>query len=152
MGSSPGSNRFLRMVFPKVVLLGNTILKNLFEPGEDPMGAMIRIKNMPFKVVGTLEAKGYDTRGNDQDDVVFIPFTTAERKIIGTKFLGSIGAGYLSAESPEQMAQVVDEVQRVLRQRHKLRPDQDDDFTVRNQIDIRSEERRVGKECRSRWS
>ncbi|OLD39328.1 MAG: hypothetical protein AUI21_06225 [Nitrospirae bacterium 13_1_40CM_2_62_10] len=120
----------------KVVLLGNTILKNLFEPGEDPMGAMIRIKNMPFKVVGTLEAKGYDTRGNDQDDVVFIPFTTAERKIMGTKFMGSIGAGYLSAESPEQMAQVVDEVQRVLRQRHKLRPDQDDDFTVRNQIDI----------------
>jgi len=120
----------------KVVLLGNTILKNLFEPGEDPMGAMIRIKNMPFKVVGTLDAKGYDTRGNDQDDVVFIPFTTAERKIMGTKFMGSIGAGYLSAESPEQMAQVVDEVQRVLRQRHKLRPDQDDDFTVRNQIDI----------------
>ena len=120
----------------KVALLGNTILKNLFEPGEDPMGATIRIKNMPFKVVGTLDAKGYDTRGNDQDDVVFIPFTTAERKIVGTKFLGSIGAGYLSAESPEQMAQVVDEVQRVLRQRHKLRPDQDDDFTVRNQIDI----------------
>jgi len=120
----------------KVALLGNTILKNLFEPGEDPMGATIRIKNMPFKVMGTLEAKGYDTRGNDQDDVVFIPFTTAERKIVGTKFLGSIGAGYLSAESPEQMAQVVDEVQRVLRQRHKLRPDQDDDFTVRNQIDI----------------
>ena len=120
----------------KVALLGSTILKNLFEPGEDPMGATIRIKNMPFKVVGTLEAKGYDTRGNDQDDVVFIPFTTAERKIMGTKFLGSIAAGYLSAESPEQMAPVIDEVQRVLRQRHKLRPDQDDDFTVRNQIDI----------------
>jgi len=120
----------------KVALLGSTILKNLFEPGEDPMGATIRIKNMPFKVVGTLEAKGYDTRGNDQDDVVFIPFTTAERKIMGTKFLGSIGAGYLSAESPEQMVPVIDEVQRVLRQRHKLRPDQDDDFTVRNQIDI----------------
>jgi len=120
----------------KVALLGSTILKNLFEPGEDPMGATIRIKNMPFKVVGTLEAKGYDTRGNDQDDVVFIPFTTAERKIMGTKFLGSIAAGYLSAESPEQMAPVIDEVQRVLRQRHKLRPGQDDDFTVRNQIDI----------------
>src|SRR3989442_2249527 len=120
----------------KVALLGNTILKNLFEPGEDPVGATIRIKNMPFKVVGTLEAKGYDTRGNDQDDVVFIPFTTAERKIMGTKFMGAIAAGYISAESPEQMAQVVDEVQRVLRQRHKLRPDPDADFTVRNQIAI----------------
>jgi putative ABC transport system permease protein len=120
----------------KVVLLGNTIVKNLFEPGEDPVGSTIRIKNMPFKVVGTLEAKGYDTRGTDQDDVVFIPFTTAERKVMGTKFLGSIGAGFLSAESPEQMPQVIEEVKRILRQRHKLRPAQEDDFTVRNQIDI----------------
>jgi len=120
----------------KVVLLGNTIVKNLFEPGEDPVGSSIRIKNIPFKVVGTLDAKGYDTRGADQDDVVFIPFTTAERKVMGTKFLGSIGAGFLSAESPEQMPQVVDEVKRILRQRHKLRPEKDDDFTVRNQLDI----------------
>ncbi|HZC68754.1 MAG TPA: ABC transporter permease [Nitrospirales bacterium] len=119
----------------KVVLLGNTIIKNLFEPGEDPVGATIRIKNIPFRVVGALDAKGYDTRGSDQDDVVFIPFSTAERKVMGTKFLGSIGAGFLSAESPEQMAQVVDEVKRILRQRHKLRPDQEDDFTVRNQLD-----------------
>src|SRR5438093_13769470 len=99
----------------KVALLGNTIVKNLFEPGEDPVGASIRIKNMPFKVVGTLEAKGYDTRGSDQDDVVFIPFTTAERKVMGTKFLGSIGAGFLSSESPEQMPQVVEEIKRGLR-------------------------------------
>jgi len=120
----------------KVALLGSTIVKNLFEPGEDPIGSTIRIKNMPFKVVGTLEAKGYDTRGSDQDDVVFIPFTTAERKLMGTKFLGSIGSGFLSAESPEQMPQIVEEIQRVLRQRHKLRPAQDDDFTIRNQIDI----------------
>jgi len=120
----------------KVALLGNSVFKNLFEPGEDPVGATIRIKNIPFKVVGVLDAKGYDTRGADQDDVVFIPFTTAERKIMGTKFLGSIGAGFLSAESPEQMSQIVEEVKRILRQRHKLRPAQDDDFTVRNQIDI----------------
>jgi putative ABC transport system permease protein len=68
--------------------------------------------------------------------VVFIPFTTAERKLMGTKFLGSIGSGFLSAESPEQMPQIVEEIQRVLRQRHRLRPAQDDDFTIRNQIDI----------------
>ena len=119
----------------KVALLGNTVIMNLFEPGEDPVGATIRIKNMPFKVVGALAAKGYDTRGTDQGDVIFIPFSTAERKIMGTKFLGSIGAGFLSAESPEQMAEIVEEVKRVLRQRHKLRPDQDDDFTIRNQLD-----------------
>ena len=119
----------------KVVLLGNTVVKNLFEPGEDPMGATIRLRNIPFKVVGVLDAKGYDTRGTDQDDIVFIPFSTAERKVMGTRFMGSIGAGFLSAETPEQMAQIVDEIKRVLRQRHKLRPNQDDDFTVRNQLD-----------------
>jgi putative ABC transport system permease protein len=120
----------------KVALLGSTITKNLFEPGEDPVGATIRIKNLPFRVVGALDAKGFDTRGNDQDDMVFIPFTTAERKIMGTKFLGSIGTGYLSVESPEQMADVVEEVKRVLRLRHKLPPAQDDDFTVLNNLDI----------------
>ncbi|MBI3809199.1 MAG: ABC transporter permease [Nitrospirae bacterium] len=119
----------------KVVLIGHTVAENLFGPGEDPVGATIRIKNIPFKVVGKLIAKGYDTRGSDQDDVVFIPFSTAERKVMGTKFMGSIGAGFLSAETPEQMAQIIDEVKRVLRQRHKLRPNQDDDFTIRNQLD-----------------
>ncbi len=120
----------------KVVLLGKTVVDNLFESGEDPVGTTIRMKNMPFKVVGTLASKGYDLMGTDQDDVVFIPFSTAERKVMGTRFLGAIGAGFLSAESPEQMDGVVEEVRRVLRQRHKLRPDRDDDFTVRNQLDI----------------
>lgn len=120
----------------KVALIGSTVAENLFGPGEDPVGATIRLKNIPFKVVGKLIAKGYDTRGSDQDDVVFIPFSTAERKVMGTRFLGSIGAGFLSAETPEQMAQIVDEVKRVLRQRHRLRPTQDDDFTVRNQLDL----------------
>jgi len=119
----------------KVVLIGKTVADNLFGPGEDPVGATIRIKKLPFKVVGTLVAKGYDTRGSDQDDVVFIPFSTAERKLMGAGFLGVIGAGFLSAESPEQMAPVVGEVARVLRQRHHLRPNQEDDFTVRNQLD-----------------
>lgn len=120
----------------KVVLLGKTVVDNLFESGEDPVGTTIRMKNMPFKVVGTLASKGYDLMGTDQDDVVFIPFSTAERKVMGTRFLGAIGAGFLSAESPEQMDGIVEEVRRVLRQRHKLRPDRDDDFTVRNQLDI----------------
>jgi putative ABC transport system permease protein len=119
----------------RVALIGNSVRENLFEPGEDPVGAMIRVKNIPFKVVGLLDAKGYDTRGTDQDDVVFIPFTTYERKVMGSKFLGVVGAGFLSAESPEQMDEVVKEVKRVLRQRHKLRHDREDDFTVRNQLD-----------------
>ncbi len=120
----------------KVVLLGKTVMDNLFDPGEDPIGATVRIKNIPFKVVGTLAPKGFDTRGNDQDDVVFLPFSTGEHRLIGTKFLGSINAGFLSADSLQDMTQVTSDAKRLLRVRHKLRPDQDDDFTVRNQLDI----------------
>ena len=120
----------------KVVLLGKTVVDNLFDPGEDPIGATVRIKNIPFKVVGTLAPKGFDTRGNDQDDIVFLPFSTGEHRLIGTKFLGSINAGFLSADSLQDMTQVTSDAKRLLRVRHKLRPDQDDDFTVRNQLDI----------------
>ena len=120
----------------KVVLLGKTVVDNLFDPGEDPIGATVRIKNIPFKVVGALAPKGFDTRGNDQDDIVFLPFSTGEHRLIGTKFLGSINAGFLSADSLEDMTQVTSDAKRLLRVRHKLRPDQDDDFTVRNQLDI----------------
>ena len=101
----------------KVVLLGKTVVDNLFDPGEDPIGATVRIKNIPFKVLGTLAPKGFDTRGNDQDDIVFLPFSTGEHRLIGTKFLGSINAGFLSAASLEDMTQ-------------------EDDITVRNQLDI----------------
>ena len=120
----------------KVVLLGKTVVDNLFDPGEDPIGATVRIKNIPFKVVGTLAPKGFDTRGNDQDDIVFLPFSTGEHRLIGTKFLGSINAGFLSADSLQDMTQVTSDAKRLLRVRHKLRPDQEDDFTVRNQLDI----------------
>jgi putative ABC transport system permease protein len=120
----------------KVVLLGKTVVDNLFDPGEDPIGATVRIKNIPFKVVGALAPKGFDTRGNDQDDIVFLPFSTGEHRLIGTKFLGSINAGFLSADSLEDMTQVTSDAKRLLRVRHKLRPDQEDDFTVRNQLDI----------------
>jgi putative ABC transport system permease protein len=120
----------------KVVLLGRTVVDNLFDPGEDPVGSVIRLKNIPFKVVGTLASKGFDTRGSDQDDVIFLPFTTAERKLMGTKFQGSIGVGFLSADSTEHMKQVATEATGVLRHRHRLRPDQEDDFTIRNQVDM----------------
>ena len=120
----------------KVVVIGKTVADNLFDPGEDPVGATVRIKSIPFKVLGTLAPKGFDTRGNDQDDVVFLPFTTGEHRLIGTKFLGSINAGFLSADSLEHMDQVTADVKRLLRVRHKLRPAQEDDFTVRNQLDI----------------
>jgi putative ABC transport system permease protein len=120
----------------KVVVLGKTVVDKLFDPGEDPIGQTIRMKNIPFEVVGTLASKGFDTRGSDQDDIVFVPFSTGEHKLIGTKFLGTINAGFLSADAPEYMTQVSADAKRLLRVRHKIRPEQEDDFTVRNQLDI----------------
>jgi putative ABC transport system permease protein len=120
----------------KVIVLGKTVVDRLFDPGEDPIGATIRIKNIAFQVAGTLAPKGFDARGSDQDDLIFVPFSTGEHKLIGTKFLGSIGAGFLSADALENMDQVTADAKQLLRARHKLRPDQEDDFTVRNQLDI----------------
>src|SRR5207247_4668766 len=87
-------------------------------------------------VWGTHERKSEDRRGSDQEEVVFVTFTTAERKLMGTKFLGSVGMGLLSADSPDNVGSVIADVKELLRQRHKLRPDQVDDFTIRNQLDI----------------
>ncbi|HSF09808.1 MAG TPA: ABC transporter permease [Nitrospirales bacterium] len=120
----------------RVALLGQTVVDNLFVPGEDPVGKMIRIKNVPFRIIGVLAPKGQSPTGNDQDDIIFIPFTTAERRVLGTQFLGSVGALFASTERPEDLPAAVEDIQRVLRDRHRLQPDQPDDFTIRTQVDI----------------
>lgn len=119
-----------------VALLGQTIVENLFDAGEEPVGAVIRIKNMPFRVIGVLAPKGQSAQGSDQDDIIFIPFTTAERKVFGTQFLGSVGALFASTERTDDLAPAVEQIREVLRQRHRLQPDQDDDFIIRTQVDI----------------
>jgi len=120
----------------RVALIGQTVLENLFPSGEDPVGKMIRIKNVPFQVIGVLAPKGQSPNGNDQDDIVFIPFTTAERKVVGAQFLGTVGALFASTERTEDLAQAVEEIRRILRERHRLRSEQPDDFTLRTQVDI----------------
>ncbi|MCP9469585.1 MAG: ABC transporter permease [Nitrospira sp.] len=120
----------------RVAVLGQTAVDNLFEPGEEPVGAIIRINHVPFRVIGTLAPKGQSAQGMDQDDVIFIPFSTAERKVFGTYFLGSVGALFASTERPEDLAPAVAQIREVLRQRHRLQPDQDDDFFIRTQVDI----------------
>jgi putative ABC transport system permease protein len=120
----------------RVALIGQTMMENLFEPGEEPVGAMIRIKNVPFRVVGVLAPKGQSAQGSDQDDVLFIPFTTAERKVLGTQFLGSVGALFASTDRPEDLPEAVQAIRDVLRLRHRMQPDQGDDFTIRTQVDI----------------
>jgi putative ABC transport system permease protein len=120
----------------RVALLGQTVVDNLFEEGEEPVGAVIRIKNVPFRVVGVLSAKGQSAQGSDQDDVIFVPFTTAERKVFGTMFLGSVGALFASTDRAEDLPEAVERIREVLRGRHRLQGEQHDDFTVKTQVDI----------------
>jgi putative ABC transport system permease protein len=120
----------------RVAVIGQTIVENLYEPGEEPVGSTIRIKNVPFRVVGVLSPKGQSAQGSDQDDVIFIPFTTAERKLLGTPFLGIVGAIFGSTNRLDDLPEAVDAIREVLRARHRLQPDQADDFTIRTQVDI----------------
>jgi putative ABC transport system permease protein len=120
----------------RVALVGQTVVENLFESGEEPVGATIRIKNVPFRVIGVLAPKGQSAQGSDQDDVIFIPFTTAERKVFGTPFLGSVGALFASTDRVEDLPEAVEQIREVVRARHRLQSDQADDFTIRTQVDI----------------
>jgi putative ABC transport system permease protein len=120
----------------RVALLGQTVVENLFDAGEEPVGAVIRIKNVPFRVIGVLAPKGQSAQGSDQDDIIFIPFSTAERKVFGTQFLGSVGALFASTERLEDLAPAVDQIRETLRLRHRLQPHHEDDFTIRTQVDI----------------
>ncbi len=120
----------------RVALVGQTVVENLFESGEEPVGATIRIKNVPFRVIGVLAPKGQSAQGSDQDDVIFIPFTTAERKVFGTPFLGSVGALFASTDRVEDLPDAVEQIREVVRARHRLQNDQPDDFTIRTQVDI----------------
>lgn len=119
-----------------VALLGQTVVDDLFDPGEEPIGALIRIKNVPLRVIGILSPKGQNTYGQDQDDVVIIPFTTAERKVFGTSFLGTVGGIFASTGRTEDIPDAVEQIREVLRTRHRLQHGQPDDFTIRTQIEI----------------
>jgi putative ABC transport system permease protein len=120
----------------KVVVLGKTAADNLFERGEEIVGAQIRVKNVPLRVLGVLATKGQSFMGQDQDDFIALPFSTAERKVLGTKFLGMVGIIFLATERADQLPGAVDEIKDLLRARHHLQPNQDDDFTIRTMEDI----------------
>lgn len=120
----------------RVAVIGQTTVENLFDAGEEPVGSTIRLKNVTFRVVGVLAPKGQSAQGADQDDIIFIPFSTAERKVFGSQFLGSVGALFASTERSDDLPEAVEQIRGVLRARHRLQPEQDDDFTVRTQVDI----------------
>ena len=120
----------------RVAVIGHTVEDNLFGVGEDPVGAVIRIKDVPFRVIGLLEKKGQNTWGQDQDDVVLIPFTTAERRVLGSAILGSVETIMAAADRAEDMPAATAQIESLLRQRHRIAPAADADFTVRSLDDM----------------
>ncbi len=115
----------------KVCLLGQTVAESLFG-GMDPLGQTVRIKKVPFTVVGVLEKKGQSMVGQDQDDTVFIPVTTAQKRIFGTTVPGMVRSITVKAQSTEDLEAAERQIAELLRQRHRLGLQQEDDFTVRN--------------------
>jgi putative ABC transport system permease protein len=116
----------------KVAVIGQTIADQLF-PGEDPIGQIIRIKNAPFIIIGVLTTKGMSMMGSDQDDVVVIPYTSAMKRLMGVTTLRTINVQTATAALLDPVQQ---QINSLLRQRHRIMPGRDDDFTVRNQKEI----------------
>jgi putative ABC transport system permease protein len=121
----------------KVAVLGQTVAQNLFGPG-DATGQVIRINKVPLTVIGVLARKGQSTQGQDQDDVVFAPLSTAKKKVLGTSQANAraVGAVLVKVRQANAMKATEQDIRTLLRQRHHLQPGQDDDFTLRNLSDI----------------
>ena len=117
----------------KVVVIGQTVVDNVFSDGQEPVGQMIRFNNIPFKVIGVLEEKGENTFGQDQDDVVIAPYTTVQKRILAIDYLNQVIA---SAISEDDAADAVTQVTEILRTEHKLIDNEDDDFSVRSMEEL----------------
>lgn len=122
-------------VAAKVCVVGKTVVDNLFPGGENPVGKVIRFQKLPFKIVGVLESKGYNSMGMDQDDLVLAPYTTIQKKVLAITHLQGITCSALKEEYTEQ---AIDEISEILRRNHKLKTDEDDDFTIRSQQELSS--------------
>lgn len=117
----------------KVCLIGKTTAASLFGEGQDPVGQTIRIRNLPVTIVGWLAAKGANARGQDQDDIIFMPYTSVMKRLSGdTKFR----AFSVAAQSPELISEVTNQITSVLRQTHRIGPDQPEDFAIRTQQEM----------------
>jgi putative ABC transport system permease protein len=121
----------------KVAVLGETVAETLFGDG-DPIGQIIRVKKVPFTVVGVLARKGQSTWGQDQDDTVLIPLSTAKKRVLGVSQANArtVGTIHVKVAAPELIASVEQQVSELLRQRHRLQPYQENDFQVRNLSDM----------------
>ena len=119
----------------KVVVLGAVVRDQLFGAGVDPAGASVRINNQPFRVVGVLTSKGQAAFGQDQDDVVLMPYTTVQKRLLGVTHVSNIT---ISAADGVPMERVAEQIGALLRERHRLAPDEEDDFSVRTQAEMTS--------------
>jgi len=124
----------------KVCLIGSTVAKQLFG-GADPVDQVIRIRRVPFTVIGVLETKGQSMMGTDQDDLVLMPLSTARKRVLGVGTLAkqrSVGTIWIKVRDGYDMKAAEEQVRRLLRQRHRLQPGQDDDFSLRNLAEVAS--------------
>ena len=117
----------------KVCVIGKTIVDNLFTNGENPVGKIIRFQKIPFRVIGVLESKGYNTMGMDQDDLILAPYTTVQKRLLAITHLQEIVCSALQEQYTEQ---AMDEISEILRRNHKLKQGDDDDFTIRSQQEL----------------
>ena len=117
----------------KVCLVGKTVADNLFTNGEDPVGKVIRYKNIPFRIIGVLKSKGYNSFGMDQDDMVLAPYTTVMKRILSVTYLQGINASALTEDMTDL---AINEISTLLRSNHKLKVAEEDDFTIRSQQEM----------------
>ncbi|WP_121355441.1 ABC transporter permease [Flavisolibacter nicotianae] len=117
----------------KICLLGRTVVKNLFPAGDEPLGRMIRFRNIPLKVIGVLAEKGSNSFGQDQDDIILAPYTTVQKRILAIDYIQTI---YASATDENSSAPATDEITTALRKAHKLQSRDEDDFMVRTQAEM----------------
>ncbi len=119
----------------KVCLIGKTVQENLFPNGENPVGKVIRFNKIPFRIIGTLTPKGYNSMGMDQDDLVLAPYTTVQKRILAITYLQGI---YCSALTEDMTSAATDEISAILRKNHKLKATDEDDFDIRSQEELSS--------------
>ncbi len=117
----------------KVCVVGKTVVDNLFPDGSNPVGKVIRFQKLPFRIVGVLESKGYNSMGMDQDDLILAPYTTIQKKVLAITHLQGITCSALKEEYTDQ---AIDEITEILRRNHKLKDTDDDDFTIRSQQEL----------------
>ena len=117
----------------KVCLIGQTVVKNIFSTGEDPVGKVIRFNKIPIKIIGVLEEKGENTFGQDQDDIILAPYTTVQKRMLAIDYVQTI---YASARDEQSSTAATSEISDILRKQHKLKSGDEDDFSVRTQAEL----------------